>query len=611
MGTFKAFVAIDFGTSNTGFAFSFPSNKDKIFLAIEESPEGNTPASENADGSTIPDGEVALSSIHVIKLTENRVPPVLLLNADGTINAFGKPAVDRYAQLVLTHRHQGYRYFHNIKMDLYKIDDLTHESEIQDSQGRKILAIELFSKLIRHIGKLALRSMRERLPKGVRIIPTSVNWTVSIPAIWSDSGRQFMREAIVEAGIPRDRIRLVREPEAAVIFWKSKMLKSQDESERKKFSVGNKYIIADLGGGTVDICVHEILPGERFRELHRATGNDVGGNSVDFMFIQFMKKIVSEEVWKCFYWPKYFDFVKLMRTFEVIKRNIAHETKEIVIEIPSSLITIAERNSNLKFSDMINAIDEHEFVSLEGEATLHIKKEIIESFFKPSIDGVLRMLRDIVTGTGNQVSNLLLTGGYSSSNYVKESIQREMSSMVISSVPENELAVLKGAVLMGYEPDDIIERRSRFTYGFAVATPFKEKEHPRSLQFFRDGKILCRDVFQKVIDKNQLLRVGDRFRMETRNNDRKFFQFKQRDACAQLFRSTADDPKYCIKEEGCTEVFTTRIKAPVKGWSERLCTDYVLVVGDTDFEVQAYDIFTGEKYSTKEENRMMKPFHLA
>lgn len=609
MDTFKAFVGIDFGTSNIGFAYSFPQNKNKIYLATSVTQPGNIKASENEDSSTITDAEVALSSKHDFKLTENRVPPVLLLNADGTINAFGKPAVDRYAQLVLTNRHQGYRYFDNIKLELYKIDDLTHESEIQDSEGRKILALELFPKLLRHVGKIALRSMRENLPKSIKITPSSVFWMVSIPAIWSDSARQFMRQAIVEAGIPRARIRLVREPEAAAIFLKSKM--TQNEDDMLKLSVGKKYIIADLGAGIVDICVHEVLPGDRLRELYRATGNDVGGNSVDHMFIQFIIKIVGEESWKYFHWPKYFDFVKLMRNFEVIKRKFMHETKEIAIEIPSSLITIAEQKSKLKFSDIVNNIDCHELVNVKGGATLLIKKELVESFFKPSIDDIVRMLNDVMKETKNEVSNLLLIGGYSSSEYVKECIQKDLASLTVSRIPENELAVLKGTTLMGYEPDDIIERRSRFTYGFAVARTFNEKEDPRSLKFFRDGKILCRDVFYKVIDKNQLLRIGDKFRLETRNNDRKFFQFKQRDACAQLFRSNADDPKYCTKEEGCTEVFSTRIEAPTKGWSERLCTDYVLVVGNTDFEVHAYDIFTGRKYSTKEENRMMKPFLLA
>ncbi|XP_045215250.2 heat shock 70 kDa protein 12A-like [Mercenaria mercenaria] len=443
--------------------------------------------------------------------------------------------------------------------------------------------------------------MRETISNNSKVNPNSVFWVLTIPAIWSDSARQFMREAAAEAGIPRDRIRLVREPEAAAIFWK-KGMQTSGNLNIKKLSVGNKYIIADLGGGLVDICVHEILPDDRFRELHKATGNDLGGNSVDNMFIQFLMKVVSDKVWKIFFRQQYFDFVKLMRSFEEFKRKFDTKTEKIVIELPASLIKLAEQNARSTFSDIVKAVEEHEYVTVVDETKLHLKKEIVESFFKPSVDGIVSMLTDILKECSNtEINNLILAGGYSASPYVTEFIKMEMARMDVTHVREQELAVLKGAVLMGFEPTDIIERRARYTYGFAIARPFEEKIHPRKLKFYRDGKVLCRDIYHKVIDKNQLLKVGDTFKVETRNNDRKFFKFKQREACAQLFRSTKDDPKYCTKEDGCTEVFSSKIEAPERGWSERLCTDYVLVVGDTDFEVLAFDIFSGRKYTTRKE----------
>lgn len=606
MDDHEAVVSIDFGTSNIGFAFSVKTDKDAIYLATDDS---NTKHTDVETGSnedyTLPESDVTLFSSYISKLSQNRVPSVLLLNADGTINAFGKLAVDRYAQLVMTGRHQGHRYFDMLKMELNNTSRPTLSLKFQDKEGRKMSALVLFSLIIRYVGKLALQAVRETLSKDSRanINPNSVLWVLPIPAIWSDAATQFFREAAIKAGIPRERVRLTREPEAALGFWKKETHKLSHESKSDlKFSAGNKYIIAHLGGGIVDFCAHEILPNEKYRELFQATGNNIGGINVDDMFIQLLMKLVSCNVWKIFHREKYFDFVKLMRHFEESKRTFDHETKAIAIELPFSLIKLAEQFSNLSFGEIVQGNREIQNVFFEGRQVLCLKGEVMASFFKPSVEGIVGTIRSILQSCSqDRINTLLLTGGYSMSPYVEETIKREFSSMEIIKVSEQDLAVVKGAVMMGYEPDNMIERRARYTYGFAISRPFKENVDPKNFGFIRDGKLLCRDYFHKVISKNQLIRAGDRFTIEIRNNDRKYFKFRERDACLQFIISTAENPIYCTEEERCQELFIVKVEAPERGWPERLCIDYVLLVGDTDFEVRAFDKLTGSEYCTKKE----------
>lgn len=74
---------------------------------------------------------------------------------------------------------------------------------------------------------------------------------LTVPAIWSDESKAFMREASIKAGIiehddPIHRLELISEPEAAAAYCEYKY-KSWNLSD------GNTFMIVDAGGGTVDL----------------------------------------------------------------------------------------------------------------------------------------------------------------------------------------------------------------------------------------------------------------------------------------------------------------------------------------------------------------------
>ncbi|WAR18084.1 HS12A-like protein [Mya arenaria] len=114
-------------------------------------------------------------------------------------------------------------------------------------------------------------------------------WMKSIPAIWPDSARQLVRDAAKNAGL--ENVRLVLEPEAGALFAIDKPLNLREDKSTEKIPIGHKYILADLGGGTIDICVHEILEGRRLCELHRTTGAYAGGSRVNQEFDTFFVRL--------------------------------------------------------------------------------------------------------------------------------------------------------------------------------------------------------------------------------------------------------------------------------------------------------------------------------
>ena len=76
-----------------------------------------------------------------------------------------------------------------------------------------------------------------------------ISYVITVPAIWSDKAKELTRRAAVMAGIPREKLLLITEPEAAALFCAT-LCKEVD------LQIGDRFLICDAGGGTV---VHFLL----------------------------------------------------------------------------------------------------------------------------------------------------------------------------------------------------------------------------------------------------------------------------------------------------------------------------------------------------------------
>ena len=91
---YLAVVAIDFGTTYSGFAFSFNSGgeKEEIFLNREWTNEQNCKT--------------------------HKTPTCLLLNPDHSLHSFGYDAVEKYSELQSEKEEKEYLFFQHFKMEL-------------------------------------------------------------------------------------------------------------------------------------------------------------------------------------------------------------------------------------------------------------------------------------------------------------------------------------------------------------------------------------------------------------------------------------------------------------------------------------------------------------
>ncbi|XP_053388604.1 heat shock 70 kDa protein 12A-like [Mercenaria mercenaria] len=136
---------------------------------------------------------------------------------------------------------------------------LTKEINVTDEMGKKLLGIDVFAMSIKFMIDDLMVVVNQRLT-GI-IMETDIHWVITVPAIWSDPAKQFMRHAAIKAGIATERLTIVFEPEAASLYCRHLPVNTtvtDGSLTISEFPTGTKYMVIDAGGGTIDITVHEV-----------------------------------------------------------------------------------------------------------------------------------------------------------------------------------------------------------------------------------------------------------------------------------------------------------------------------------------------------------------
>ncbi|XP_052761219.1 heat shock 70 kDa protein 12B-like [Mya arenaria] len=258
-------AAFDFGTTYSGYAFSFRDDPNKI----------HTNQNWYAGGGAS-------------RLVSLKTPTSVLLNPDGEFDKFSFEGEDKYASLAEDDEHHGWRLFRRFKMVLHNNKHLTKDVTVEDFCGKQMTAFPLFV--------MSIKYLREHLLKAVTmqrigIEETDIFYVLTIPAIWDDNAKQFMRDAAVAAEIDPDRLKLALEPECASIWCET----LGTDVKGAVAIAGSQYMVVDLGGGTADISVHERKPDGTLKEIHKASGGPWGGIFVDKNYMKMLDRLYGEE----------------------------------------------------------------------------------------------------------------------------------------------------------------------------------------------------------------------------------------------------------------------------------------------------------------------------
>lgn len=397
-------------------------------------------------------------------------------------------------------------------MMLYREQDLSRVTVLRDEKGKEMSAMIVFSASIKYLKDHLIATFES---KDTNIKREDIHWVITVPAIWSDSAKRFMREAAINAEIHTDKVSLSLEPEAASLYCQYlpvQRVLGKDRPEVLFFQKGDRYMVLDAGGGTVDITVHEVLEDKTLKEFAKANGGDWGGARIDEKFEELITDILGPDVYEVCKNRLVEDYLDLMQNFEIKKRTIKPETSGLVrFQIPASFVEM--------FKDLNNGSDDVTTKlpdRLKGKVILQTDKlsidaDVVKGLYKEVCGQICKTARDFFDSMSQyKVDTILMVGGFSESEMLQDHVRKTFPRHRIIVPEDAGFAVLKGAVLFGHNPTMIAARVCRYSYGIRAFKHFEPGIDPvgkRVVQHFEEDPsdksilsgdvVLCKDYFSK------------------------------------------------------------------------------------------------------------------
>lgn len=182
---------------------------------------------------------------------------------------------------------------------------------------------------------------------------------LTIPASFDASARDLTREAAMAVGFPNS-MTILEEPQAALYAW----LATKQDSWRKELVINDRILVIDVGGGTADFSLIEIINENNNLTLSRkAVGKHllVGGDNMDLALAHYSAAKLEEQGHQIDAWQN------------VALWHACRQAKEVLLstnEHPTFKITIAGRGKKLIGNSLSVELNKEE-----------IKKFLLDGFF--------------------------------------------------------------------------------------------------------------------------------------------------------------------------------------------------------------------------------------
>lgn len=270
-------VAIDFGTTRSAWAYTVEGQADNDIMI------------------RIPDAAGDAGS------SEYKTPTAVLIEDGGTGDfiAYGRAAEEKFVEAEESGNEQDAQLFRWIKLGLCQctgsdsIDRLTTKS----TTGKQAPLLGVMAAALGYFKDDALSFIYGRL--GDAIEAAHVHWVLTVPAIYNDFAKHFMRRAAFEAGITdkinSNKLQLCLEPEAACLAITGNRMDHPLDSEEAQ---DKQIMILDCGGGTVDITIHTVdsVSPLKLTEAKAPTGGTWGATYVDRAFQDWLRIFLGHDI---------------------------------------------------------------------------------------------------------------------------------------------------------------------------------------------------------------------------------------------------------------------------------------------------------------------------
>ena len=149
-------------------------------------------------------------------------------------------------------------------------------------------------------------------------------------------------------------------------------------------------------------------------------------------------------------------------------------------------------------------------------SSLRITYAKLKIFYNPIVKGIIDSLEEVLNTV--EIDTIYLVGGFGGCRYIYETVHGKFGDKYKYVTPEGPLyIVVKGAVMMGKNPEFLQARRVDATYGISVSIPFEEGKHeeiyriPAKTTDRED--YMCTDIFATFVERGDVVNLKDVYMM--------------------------------------------------------------------------------------------------
>jgi molecular chaperone DnaK (HSP70) len=408
-------VGIDFGTSTSGIAIGYKDSPTVIHAAA--------PTASNE--------------------VEVKVPTSLLKVSKSTGDEwfFGNTAETKYYEYLADSgdgSHQLYKCFKmSMKNDQSDMDMLVSYSK--DGVAHPLL--DLVTKSLEFLKDFAFNKIQTEYPETVNA--DNIHWMLTVPAIWSDNQKEFMRRAACGAGIISDidseNLTIVLEPESACIAVNTGF---------QYVKASGRFIVLDCGGGTVDITTHEVksINPLSLESCTLPCGGPWGSMHIDLEFTKFLEEFLGshyDEEKKPFeFYNLFLEFERIKTAFDGVNEPLRLDLSDVVDKkiLPDLVTTYNNKHPAIP-------------VILKGtRGHVALSSTLMLSFYEPFLSQIVTAVQIILSQVSG-ISHIILVGGFGGSdivfNRITSTFQQRGIACLRPFTPRPQAAIVHGAVYCG------------------------------------------------------------------------------------------------------------------------------------------------------------------
>ena len=529
---YEVIVEIDFGSSGTGFAYSY-FDKNKIIH-----------------------GQIYGASV------DYKVPTEIILDDNNYTIQFGADCVKFLKEKGLEAGH----YFKGIKMLLYE----NKEKIVSTNSGKELPLKFVIQKVLEEIKKIAIKEISKNRPY-LEKQTEKIKWVVTVPAIWNEHQKSVMMESCIGAGLVNDNtdksLFFALEPEAASLYCSI-----NKEIDRKYFNKDEYYIVCDLDGGTGDIVAHLVGSNNNLNEIAPSCGGNFGSNEIDksifndiilklfgckdfnSFYLKYTKKNNNEDIEENEKAELFNDWCELEREIKDFKEGATITKIENNTKYPINCSLFQEIfGDDVDINDLINEYNDNIYDSslilsvkkMKKKWILEFPYEIIFNYMKTQANLICEIINNI--NLKEEIKTLIFVGGYCSNEILVNLIKNSLKKINTYLQPSNpSLAIMEGAVLFGIEPSSINIRKAKYTIGRGVTEEWNDNIHSEKGKKIKLPEIegwFCHNCFDKFIEINQELKYGEKIVHKS------YAKKNKKRIKMEFYKTTKTNPIFILKRE--------------------------------------------------------------